>query len=200
MSTLSKGEQTREMILHKAAQLFTRRGFYGAAMSDVMEVTGLEKGGLYNHFKSKDDLALEAFDYAVNLVRQEIVAAIKGQKNTVDRLLALITVFQREAQGHPLAGGCPVMNTAIEADDAHPALRERAQAAMNEWHHYVHLTVQRGIEKGEIKPEVDAEMFSTVLISMLEGGIMQSKLYGNMKHMNRAVAYLTHYIECDIRA
>ncbi len=197
---MSKGDETREMILHRAAQLFTRRGFYGSAMSDVMEVTGLEKGGLYNHFKSKDELALEAFDYAVNLIRQEIASATKDKRNTVDRLLAMMSVFRREAEGYPLAGGCPVMNTAIEADDAHPALRQRAEAAMDEWHQFVRRTVQRGKEKGEIRPEVNGEMLSTVMISIMEGGIMQSKLYGDMKHVNRTLEYLTDYIEREVRA
>jgi len=29
-----------------------------------MEATGLQKGGLYRHFDSKEELAQEAFDYA----------------------------------------------------------------------------------------------------------------------------------------
>jgi TetR/AcrR family transcriptional regulator, transcriptional repressor for nem operon len=197
---MSKGEDTKEAILEKAAQLFNRRGFFGAALSDVMDVTGLEKGGIYNHFKSKEDLALQAFDYAVNLVRQEIVKAVSDKPNSVDRLLGMIKVFQREAEGFPLPGGCPVMNTAIEADDAHPALRKRAQEAMDEWHLFVKRTVRRGKDRAEIRPEVDAEMLSSVLISMLEGAIMQSKLYGTSRSMRQAVLYLTEYIERDVRA
>jgi TetR/AcrR family transcriptional regulator, transcriptional repressor for nem operon len=197
---MTKGDQTREMILHEAAQLFNRRGFFGSAMSDLMAKTGLEKGGIYNHFKSKEDLALQAFDYAVDLIRQEFAKAIQENKNSVDRLLATMGIFQREAEGYPLPGGCPVMNTAIEADDAHPVLRERALAALEEWHQFVRRTVQRGKEKGEVRPDLDTEQFSSVFISLLEGAIMQSKLYGNQRHMNRAVAYLTDYIERDVRA
>jgi len=196
---MTKGDQTREMILHQAAQLFNRRGFFGSAMSDLMEETGLEKGGIYNHFKSKEDLALQAFDYAVDLIRQEFAKAIQNNKNSVDRLLATMGIFQREAEGYPLPGGCPVMNTAIEADDAHPVLRERALAALEEWHQFVRRTIQRGKEKGEVRPDLDTEQFSSVFISLLEGAIMQSKLYDNQRHMNRAVAYLTDYIERDVR-
>ncbi|HEY2980541.1 MAG TPA: TetR/AcrR family transcriptional regulator [Anaerolineales bacterium] len=197
---MSKGEQTKEAILQQAAQLFTRRGFFGAALSDVMEVTGLEKGGIYNHFESKEDLALQAFDYAVDLVRQEIARAVRDKLNTVDRLLGMMAVFEREAAGYPLAGGCPVMNTAIEADDAHPALRKRAQQAMDEWYEFVRRTVRRGKEKGEIQRSVDPELFSSILISTLEGAVMQSKLYGNVKAMDQAVQYLQQYIERDVRA
>jgi len=197
---MSKGEQTKEAILQQAAQLFNRRGFFGAALSDVMDVTGLEKGGIYNHFKSKEDLALQAFDYAVDLVRQEISKAVRDQSNTVDRLHAMIGVFRRQADGFPLPGGCPVMNTAIEADDAHPLLREKARQAMDEWHAFVRRTVRRGKEKGEIRPEIEAAGFSIVLISVLEGAIMQSKLYGNSEPMDRTVKYLSDYLEHQVRA
>jgi AcrR family transcriptional regulator len=197
---MSKGEQTREMILQQAARLFNRKGYFGSALSDLMQETGLEKGGIYNHFKSKEDLALQAFDYAVDLVRQEIWAAAKGQPNMVDRLLAVITVFQREAEGYPVAGGCPVLNTAIEADDAHSALRDRARQAMDEWYDFIRRTVKKGIARGEIKAEVDPDSLVTFYIATLEGGIMLSKLYNDIAHMNRAVATLTRYLELEVRA
>lgn len=196
---MTKGEQTRETILKEAAELFNQRGFFGAALSDVMEATGLEKGGIYNHFKSKDDLALQAFDYAVDLIRRELGRAIRENRNTVDRLHAIVAVFDREADGYPLPGGCPVMNTAIEADDAHPALRERARLAMDEWHQMVQRTVKRGQQKGEIRREVDPRLFSTIMISILEGALMQSRLYGGRESMDRALTYLTDYLEKELR-
>ena len=196
---MTKGEKTKEAILRETAHLFNRRGFFGASLSDVMEVTGLEKGGIYNHFKSKEDLAFQSFDYAVDLVRNEITHAIKENRNTVDRLKALITIFRRESEGYPLPGGCPIMNTAIEADDAHPGLRARAQKAMDEWHHFVHRTVQRGKGKGEIKSGVNAELLSFILISTMEGALMQSKLYGSPKMVDKATDYLNEYLEREVR-
>lgn len=197
---MTKGEETKEAILQQAAQLFNRRGFFGAALSDVMDVTGLEKGGIYNHFKSKDDLALQAFDYAVGLLRQEFGQAIKDKRDALERLQGVIAVFERQAQGYPLPGGCPVMNTSIEADDAHPALRERARLAMDEWHAFIRRIVRRGQERGEIKASVDPEMFSMILISGLEGAIMQSKLYGHTGPMQQVTAYLKAYLENEMRA
>src|SRR3984957_14414578 len=48
-STLTKGAETRPAIMRQAAPIFNRKGFEGAAMSDLMEATGLEKGGIYRH-------------------------------------------------------------------------------------------------------------------------------------------------------
>src|SRR5205814_8589295 len=105
---------TREMILEQAAQVFNRKGYFGASMTDIMKATGLEKGGIYNYFHSKDDLALQAFDYSVDLVRQEFAAAITGKFPAVQRLEAVFDVFRGLSQGKPLKGGCPILNTAIE--------------------------------------------------------------------------------------
>jgi len=195
---MSKGEETREMILARAAQLFSRQGYFGSSLSDIMHETGLEKGGIYNHFTSKEQLALEAFDYSVELVRQRTRLAFAGKTNAVDRLLAIIAVFQELVEDPPLVGGCPILNTAVEADDAHPVLRERARDAMDSWRTTIHRIVKKGIERQEIRPEVEADTLATLLISTLEGAIMMSKLYGDNVHIRRAVDYLTNYVNTTV--
>ncbi len=197
---MSKGEQTREMILARAAQLFSRQGYFGSSLSDIMYETGLEKGGIYNHFASKEQLALEAFDYAVDLVGQRTRLALAGKVNAIERLQAIITVFQWLLEDPALAGGCPILNTAIEADDAQPALRDRARNAMDNWRATIHRIVQKGIARQEIRPEVDADALATLLIATLEGAIMLSKLYGDAVYMRRAVDHLTSYIDTNVRA
>jgi len=67
---MTKGAETRRAIIRQAAPIFNRKGFEGAAMSDLMDATGLEKGGIYRHFKSKQQLAAEAFDYAWDVAFQ----------------------------------------------------------------------------------------------------------------------------------
>ncbi len=62
---MRKGELTRERIIAEAAPIFNQRGFAGSSMQDVMEATGLENGGLYRHFRSKEELAVESFRYAL---------------------------------------------------------------------------------------------------------------------------------------
>src|ERR1700732_766746 len=59
-----KGDETRQEIIHKAAPIFNRKGYSGAALSDLMRATGLKKGGIYRHFESKQELAVDAFAHA----------------------------------------------------------------------------------------------------------------------------------------
>lgn len=197
--SLTKGEQTRQRILRQAAEVFNRKGYFGTSLTDIMDVTGLEKGGLYNHFASKDDLALQAFDYGVDLVRQAFGAAVSSKANAIDRLTAVIEVFRRMPDGFPVEGGCPVFNTAVEADDAHPALRERARQAMDEWHTFLRRIVTRGIEKGEVRPRIDPDAVATLLVATLEGAVLLSKLYGKPAPVDRAVDHLINYLETSVR-
>jgi TetR/AcrR family transcriptional repressor of nem operon len=192
---MSKGEQTRERILARSAQLFNRQGYFGASLADIMRETGLEKGGIYNHFSSKEQLALESFDYAYGLVQQRTRDALSGKYNAIERLLAIVSVFQSEVDDPPVAGGCPILNTAIEADDANEVLRDRARFAMDSWRTTIHRIVNKGIERHEIRPGVDADEVASILIATLEGANMLSNLYKDPIHMQRATDHMVHYIE-----
>ena len=197
---MGKGEQTRERILEQAAVLFNVQGFAGSSLADIMQATGLRKGGIYRHFESKEALALEAFDHAVGLVRARFVAALEGRRNAIDRLRAIVGVFRLHAVDPPIPGGCPVMNTAIETDDGNPELRDRARTAMEEWRAMVHRTVAKGMERGEVRDGVDGEELSSIMISLLEGAIMMSKLYHDPQHVLRAVDYLDRYLTEQVAA
>lgn len=197
---MRKGELTREHILDKAATLFNRQGFSGASLSDIMEATGLQKGGIYRHFDSKEALALEAFDHAVARVRVRFVTALADRRHAMDRLQAIVGVFRQYVTDPPLPGGCPVMNTAIENDDGNPELRRRARAVMDEWRALVRRTVEKGVERGELRADANGDAVATVMISLLEGAIMMSKLYRDGSYLQHAVAHLEQYLEASVRA
>lgn len=61
---MPKAKETKEKIVKQAAELFNQQGYAGSSISDIMRATGLQKGGIYNHFHSKQELALAAFDFA----------------------------------------------------------------------------------------------------------------------------------------
>ena len=195
---MSKGEQTRAMILARVAPLFNQQGYFGSSLSEIMQQTGMEKGGIYNHFKSKEQLALEAFDYSFTVLDQRIRAALAGKKHAIERLNAMLTYFQELVDDPPIAGGCPILNTAVEADDTEPALRDRARRAMDELRSTVRTILSRGIERGEVRPGVDVETWTSAMIAALEGAVMLSKLYKDNAHMYRAVEYIRHCIERDL--
>jgi TetR/AcrR family transcriptional repressor of nem operon len=189
-----KGEVTRRLILERAAPVFNQRGYAGASMSEIVEATGLEKGGIYNHFGSKDELALEAFAYSISLI-VDGYAAVQEGKVGLDRLVAIIEIFDDWA-GHPIVpGGCPIMNTAIESDDTHPALAAAARDAMDSWHRLIGSIVKEAKARGELDADVDPYQLATLVTSTLEGSLMLSNLFGDPAHKHRAVTSLVDHVE-----
>jgi TetR/AcrR family transcriptional repressor of nem operon len=193
-SGLRKGQVTRRLILERAAPVFNKRGYAGTSMSEVVEATGLEKGGIYNHFGSKDELALESFAYSISLMTEAFVVAQEG-KFGLDRLVAIIEAFGEWADNPLIAGGCPIMNTAIESDDTHPALAARARDAMESWHRLIGAIVKEAKARAEIDPDVDPYQLATLITSTLEGSLMLSKLFHDPAHEHRAVESLTSHVE-----
>ena len=192
---MSKARQTKARIVRQAAELFNQKGYAGSSIADVMQATGLKKGGIYNHFKSKDELALAAFDYAVSLMSQEIWQAVKTKKNAIERLQALLSAYLIYIDEPPIAGGCPILNTAIEADDLDSPLRDRALSAIDSWRSLIVRIIQKGIKKQEVKSSVEPDTVATIIICTIEGAIMMSQLEKNPVHLQRAIAHLQGYIK-----
>src|SRR5260370_3409515 len=173
---MGKGDRTREKIIEQAAELFNCQGYFGASMSDIMRVTGLNKGGIYNHFESKEKLAVESFDYAIDLVGRRMSLATENATNAADKLLAIISVIGNLGEDKPLPGGCPLLNTAVENDDANPVLRERARLAMTRWRNRIRRITREGIRTGEINSSVDGDVLATILIAPLDGAVLMATL------------------------
>lgn len=198
---MSKGKETRQTIIAKAAPLFNTQGYSGSAMSDIMAATGLKKGGIYNHFTGKDELALAAFDYNWGILRQRYQEALVSAGDSPrDQLVAAIGVHASFADNAPTPGGCPLLNTAIEHDDGHPALRDRAREAVSFWRDLLAYIVARGIDSGEFVETATPKQVAALIISTIEGGIMMGKLFQEPAYIRSAADYLLTYVNGQLLA
>src|ERR1700683_121064 len=195
---MRKGEQTRREIIRKAAPIFNQRGFAGAALSDLMKATGLEKGGIYRHFDSKEMRAAEAFDYAWRETLNARIHDLDTVSNTVDRLKQFVANFV-ERRG-VIPGGCPLLNTAIDTDDGNSVLRERARKALRGWQSYLISMISAGIKAREIRSRVNAQELATLIISSLEGAIMLGRLERSEAPLLAVQAHLEDYLEAGVRS
>jgi len=167
-------------------------------MADLMEATRLEKGGIYRHFPSKEAVAAEAFDYAWGAAFQERVRDLDSIPGSIDRLKHLIANFVERRSSVP--GGCPLLNTAIEADDGNPVLRERARRALREWRNLLVSIINEGIRCQEISIGVDPNSLATLIVASLEGALMISRLERNRDALLAAQSYLDNHLDGEGRA
>jgi TetR/AcrR family transcriptional repressor of nem operon len=181
---MSKGETTRQKIVAQAAPLFNQRGFAGCSMQDVMEATGLEKGGLYRHFSSKEELAVASFHYALANAIKTRTEGLEAHGDPLDQLRYLIRRFVEEPSF--LAGGCPLMNTAIDSDDGNAVLRKLALDAIRDWKSRLAVIVTEGIRRREIRRGIDPGRIANTIVATLEGALMISRLEGSKAALHDA--------------
>jgi TetR/AcrR family transcriptional repressor of nem operon len=195
---MTKGEQTRRRIVAAAAPIFNQHGYEGSSLNDLMEATGLKKGGIYRHFSSKEELAVEAFDYTWKAAQDARMLHVNEKSKGIDKLKQLIANF---VDCRPsVAGGCPIMNTAIETDDGDPVLRARVAKALRSWSNGLQKIVKQAKERGEIRTAVDPKVVATLIVASLEGALMMSRLERNDDPLRRVQQHLNRYLETEVSA
>ena len=196
---MSKGDRTRARIIEQSAPIFNKQGYAGTALSDLMDATGLRKGGIYRHFASKEQLAAEAFDYAWSQARSVRAKGVEETADTVDRLKRMIDNFVELRTGL-VPGGCPLLNAAIDSDDGNPVIRKRARAALRGWQGRLAKVIRAGRTRGEIRKNVKPDELAALVISQLEGALMISRLNGSRKPLEWARQHLLEHLESSVRA
>jgi AcrR family transcriptional regulator len=195
-TNLTKGQETRERIVRETAPLLNKQGFLSTPLADILKAVGLEKGGFYHHFASKEDLVLEAFEHVSSQASARLLAAMQDQVGAVAKLKAMTEAYR--IFKIPLlldGGGCPMLNAAVESDDGNPRLRDAARLAMDRWRGVINRILSAGIAAGEIRADVDPDKVSSWVIAAIEGGVMLANLYKDPIFLNRALDQLVIYID-----
>lgn len=184
---MSRGVNTREMIISKSAELFNVRGYHGCSLNDIMEATNLKKGGIYNHFRNKDEIALEAFDYSFKLVLRQFRKRLDFDKTPTAKLNSIIEVYTNLGKMPGIKGGCPIFNTAVDASNTHPLLKQKAKNAINALKQYINIKVEEGITSGEFRADANKSGLASLIIMTLEGAIIMSRVNNDNSYIDVAV-------------
>jgi TetR/AcrR family transcriptional repressor of nem operon len=173
---LSKAERTRRFIVETTAPIFNKKGYAGTSLSDLTDATGLTKGSIYGNFTNKEEVAAAAFDHNASILRKQIQDRIQKAGTYYDKLLVYAEVYHSFTRATFPDGGCPILNTAVDADDTNPMLKDKAAHAVLRWQKAIENLIQAGIDAGEFKPGVDLSGTALSMIALIEGGIMIAKV------------------------
>ncbi|GAB3959571.1 TetR/AcrR family transcriptional regulator [Spirosoma harenae] len=178
-NNLSKAERTRQFIIESTAGIFNKKGYSGTSLSDLTEATGLTKGSIYGNFGSKEEVALACFDYNLSKINQAVHQRL-AQETTFEQKLMVYAKIYHSFSGIPFPeGGCPILNTAIDADDTNNLLKDRAAKAIQTWKKRLIELIRGGIDAGEFKADALPEQTALSIIALIEGGIMIAKATNN---------------------
>jgi TetR/AcrR family transcriptional repressor of nem operon len=197
---LTKSVRSRQFIIEQAAPIFNRKGFAGTSMSDILEATGLAKGGLYGNFGSKEEIAREAFKYSFEKAYGGVVAAAATKQSPFAKLLAICDYYKDYTRNSPVEGGCPILNYSIEADDTMPRLKRDVRLAVERQLHDLYRVIEKGKRLGEIRKDVNGEKYAALIYSQIEGAIFLAKALDDHKKLNQSLEFLKALIVKDLKA
>lgn len=191
---ISKADRTRQYIIEKTAPIFNAKGFAGTSMTDLTDATGLTKGSIYGNFLNKDEVALAVFDYNFGQVTAYVKARMLASENAIERLLVYTKMYRQFLKIPFLKQGCPLLNTSTEADDTHPQLKKKAAAALHFWRQSLENQIKRGIARKEIRQSTNPAQVAIIMMTVIEGALMQAKVTGRSVELNIAMTFLEEMI------
>ena len=196
---MSKAERTKQFIIEKTAPVFNKKGYYATSLTDITNVTGLTKGSIYGNFKDKDEVALAAYTYNYNRLWTAIKSIINGQTGALEKLLSITNFYRTNWNKLSELGGCPLMNAATEVDDSLEFMRPKVRQTFKSWKQVFVGLLDEGIEQKIFKSNISSDEYATILVAMLEGGILLSKISGKNKDILMVLDRIEQIINEEIK-
>lgn len=192
---MRKGELTRRKIIETAAPVFNRLGFSRTSMSELMAATGLEKGGLYRHFESKEELALASFNHAATLMEHAKFDRSLETRRPFQKLEEFVRTFANASL--PIPGGCPVFNAAVEHDDGNQKLKLRAKETYQRWTALLASWVEAAQAAHELNLQLQPRHVAAYILCTLEGALVARNLLGSPEPLLAAEGGLLDYLNMN---
>ena len=183
-SQSSKAERTKSFIIESTAEIFNKKGFAGTSLSDLSEATGLTKGSIYGNFENKEEVAIAVFEYNCAKVSRLISEQVDKAETFYDKLMVYPKIYKKLNSGSASHGGCPILNTATEADDTNELLKNKAADAIRKWERNLCQLIKKGIDAGEFRKEVNVRRTALSIIALIEGAVMISKVTADASSMD----------------
>ncbi|WBQ07656.1 TetR/AcrR family transcriptional regulator [Kribbella sp. CA-293567] len=169
----------REEIVEAALAQFHERGFNAAAVKDITDRAGVPKGSFYNHFESKEALAIVALErYGVG---RRLGDLADSSVEPVARIRKHFEFLRDEVVAFGITRGCLLGNFGTEIVDHSEPIRGGVKAGLEAWTGLLAGAIAEGQEAGAIRSELDAEQTARYLLSAWEGTLIQARAYKDAK-------------------
>jgi AcrR family transcriptional regulator len=194
---MANSVEFKKRIVYESMKLFSSKGFLSTTIQDIMENARSSKGGLYNHFKSKDVLFFEVLREARRIWRQKNLAGLDKIDKPVAKIKKLLQNYKdrylKDKKTFP--GGCVFVALSVELDNQRPKFSRELNEGFMRLKAMIKRHLDQGKESGELRPEVDTKAVTEMIFSGMLGA---SVIYGTEKSsagLDRCINALIDYLE-----
>ena len=191
----SKGTETRRNIIEKSLKLFCVKGFYNTSINDILEATGLTKGGLYGHFSSKIDIWYAVYDEALSIWRQVIFKGMESNASPLERIEKLIENDIKNKLGNDIfEGGCFFHSMLVELSGQSDAMSQHILSGFMQLGGLLCSWLEQADQQGLLKQGLNFKEIADYIIISLNGA---AALYASRRDpaiLDHTVNQLRFYI------
>ncbi|MFM1879543.1 MAG: hypothetical protein RLZZ241_2409 [Bacteroidota bacterium] len=188
MST--KAARTKAYIIDTVAPIFNRQGYVGTSLSDLTEATGLTKGAIYGNFENKDQIALAAYHKNSSRLLDALDQIFSSQGTAAEHLIQIIGFYKTYDEFTREIGGCPLVNTGIDAQYNHRGLEMAVRETIRIIEERIATVLEKGITTKTIRLSVAPIIFARQFFTIIQGAVAQASLMQDRKYLTNTMNYL----------
>ena len=188
------GRDTRGRIIGAAMELFWLKGYGSTSIADILSRSQVNSGSLYHFFPGKQDLLIAVLEaYRDGIGPMLLEPAWDGVADPVERVFALLAKYRSLIVETDCGYGCPIGSLALELHDADPPVRRLLAENFQAWASAVQSCLESA--KDRFPPTADLRSLAELVLTVMEGGVMQARTYRDVARFDRGVAQLRTYFE-----
>lgn len=185
---------TSEFILDKVAPIFNKQGYVGTSLSDITKATSLTKGAIYCNFLNKEDLALKAFRYNVNIAIIPLFKLLESQEGAINKLFTITNYHRTYYDLVKDRGGCPMLRVSVDTKFVNPLLFNTAQKLSQKFITGLTDILHEGINNNEILHNTDVNKYAQLILSMIEGSSLLAFTHNDNTYITNAMDFIDDFI------
>jgi len=179
----------KERLVKEALVLFSTKGYMSTSITDVLERAGGSKGGLYNHFKSKEELFLEALSTARKIWRERNLEGIEPSQRPLLQIKKMLENYRDRylPDSETLPGGCIFVGLAVELSDQEPALAAEVNEGFVRLRRMLGRLLESEQQAGGLQAGVDVDQATGLIFSGLLGACVLYKSDKSQRNLDMAI-------------
>lgn len=168
----TKGDLTRQNIIEKSLQLFSVKGYFNTSIAGIVKATGLTKGGLYGHFRNKEEIWYAVYDECGRIWKSVV---FQGVRDISDPLVRLERVIENSLKNYLGAGvfegGCFLFNSLVELAGQATAMSDHVLKGFKAFAALLRLWLEEAERKGMLKDGLNLDGIANFLVIALNGAV-----------------------------
>ena len=196
----TKGERSRDHILTAAKQVVMSKGFSGASIDDILAAAGVSKGAFFHHFKSKAHLAeaLMRWHAAQDLQMFRTLAAEAEARHDdpIDQMMMFLERFEDYISNPDQPSrGCMYAVYTYENMQFSQEVTDFIADVLRQWTAIYIRKFQEILDLHDPARPVTARQLAEMIVSIIEGGLVLQRAYGNVRVTARQSAHFRTYLD-----